>query len=104
MKKVSPGNAVAQLFFQSLGLVALLWPLVIHRRDSCAQCKPDCPRRCDFDAHQGTWLTQHGVAAARLTAKGYGKTQPVADNNSDEGRMRNRRVEIADPKCKPAAK
>ena len=29
MKKVSPGNPVAQLFFQSLGLVALLWPLVI---------------------------------------------------------------------------
>jgi OOP family OmpA-OmpF porin len=51
-----------------------------------------------------TWLTQHGVAIARLSAKGYGKTQPVADNNSDEGRMRNRRVEIADPKCKPAAK
>jgi len=29
MKKVSPGNPVVQLFFQSLGLVALLWPLVI---------------------------------------------------------------------------
>src|SRR6476661_6274260 len=29
MKKASPGNPVAQLFFQSLGLVALLWPLVI---------------------------------------------------------------------------
>jgi flagellar motor protein MotB len=51
-----------------------------------------------------TWLTQHEVAAVRLTAKGYGKTQPVADNSSDEGRMRNRRVEIADPKCKPSAK
>jgi OOP family OmpA-OmpF porin len=50
------------------------------------------------------WLTQHGVAAARMTAKGYGKTQPVADNNRDEGRMKNRRVEIADPKCKPATK
>lgn len=51
-----------------------------------------------------TWLAQHGVAAARMSAKGYGKTQPVADNNRDEGRMKNRRVEIADPKCKPAAK
>ena len=51
-----------------------------------------------------TWLTQHGVAAGRMTAKGYGKTQPVADNNSDEGRMKNRRVEIADPKCKPQGK
>jgi outer membrane protein OmpA-like peptidoglycan-associated protein len=45
------------------------------------------------------WLTQHGVAAGRMTAKGYGKTRPVADNNSDEGRAKNRRVEIADPRC-----
>lgn len=51
-----------------------------------------------------TWLTQHGVAAGRMTAKGYGKTRPVADNNSDEGRMKNRRVEIADPRCTPQRK
>src|SRR5579872_6919776 len=50
------------------------------------------------------WLTQHGVAAGRMTAKGYGKTRPVADNNNDEGRMKNRRVEIADPRCTPQGK
>lgn len=47
-----------------------------------------------------TWLIAHNVSAARMTAAGYGKIRPVADNYTDEGRMKNRRVEIADPSCK----
>jgi outer membrane protein OmpA-like peptidoglycan-associated protein len=47
------------------------------------------------------WFTQHGIAAERLTSRGYGKTRPVADNGSDEGRAKNRRVEISDPTCSP---
>ena len=45
------------------------------------------------------WLVHHGVAANRLSSKGYVKTVPVASNDSDEGRARNRRVEIAKPGC-----
>jgi outer membrane protein OmpA-like peptidoglycan-associated protein len=40
------------------------------------------------------WLTGHGVAAARLKSKGWGQTKPVADNSTEEGRGKNRRVEL----------
>jgi outer membrane protein OmpA-like peptidoglycan-associated protein len=40
------------------------------------------------------WLGKHGVAAGRLTARGYGESQPISDNDSDAGRARNRRVEL----------
>jgi len=39
-------------------------------------------------------LIAQGVPAQRLTAEGYGLTQPIADNRTDEGRARNRRVEF----------
>ena len=45
------------------------------------------------------WLTQKGIAADRLTANGYGLSMPVADNDSDEGRAKNRRVELRKQGC-----
>ena len=41
-----------------------------------------------------THLKAHGVALARLATRGYGATEPIADNTTDAGRSLNRRVEI----------
>lgn len=39
-------------------------------------------------------LVSNGVLAAKMTARGAGSANPIADNNTEEGRAKNRRVEI----------
>jgi len=41
-----------------------------------------------------TLLVQRGITANRIDVVGYGKTMPVATNNTETGRQMNRRVEI----------
>ena len=40
------------------------------------------------------YLVSRGVDNSRLSASGYGESQPVADNGTSEGRAKNRRVEL----------
>jgi outer membrane protein OmpA-like peptidoglycan-associated protein len=41
-----------------------------------------------------TFLTSNGIDAKRLSFKGFGDTEPVADNKTEEGRAQNRRTEL----------
>ena len=43
-------------------------------------------------------VSRYGIARNRLTAFGLGQMSPIATNDNDEGRLRNRRVELV--KCK----
>lgn len=40
------------------------------------------------------YLVRKGVAAARISATGYGETKPIGDNKTTEGRDQNRRAEL----------
>jgi lipid-binding SYLF domain-containing protein len=40
------------------------------------------------------WLADHGIDRTRLSSKGYGESRPIASNKSEDGRAKNRRVEL----------
>ncbi len=41
-----------------------------------------------------SWLVKNGVNDYRIKTKGMGKTQPIASNDTEQGRAQNRRVEV----------
>ena len=53
-------------------------------------------RRCRKNARRRWSIiwSRHGLPADRFTAVGYGSTQPVAANDTDEGKAQNRRIEF----------
>ncbi len=46
------------------------------------------------------WLVGHGVAATRVSSRGYGDTRPLVPNDTDANRFKNRRVELRRENCK----
>lgn len=82
--------------------------------DSIATAAKACPGRLRIEGHTDdvgrdrsnttlslrraeavrTALIRRGVAANRLIAEGFGDTRPIANNSTEAGRARNRRIEI----------
>lgn len=46
------------------------------------------------DAVKDYLVIKHGITSARLVARGYGESQPIASNNTVQGMAKNRRVEF----------
>ena len=58
--------------------------------------KPDYNQKLSLGRAESVkaYLSSKGIGAARIEAKGYGDTRPVADNATPEGRAQNRRTEM----------
>ena len=58
--------------------------------------KPKKTKRLSQDRAEAVrrYLMSQGVDGERLVARGYGEERPIADNETEEGRSRNRRVEF----------
>ena len=41
-----------------------------------------------------SWLVSNGIESSRIETEGYGPDKPIDTNDTDEGRLRNRRIEF----------
>ncbi|MBK6900838.1 MAG: OmpA family protein [bacterium] len=82
---------VAKLLGQDPGLTLL----VVGHTDMVGQLDANLAlSRARAEAVVQALVSRHGIAAARLAGHGAGPLAPVAANDTEEGRARNRRVEL----------
>ncbi len=105
--------AAKNIQFQSgkTNIVAASFPLLEKLRDTAALCSKSNITIAGHTDNKGrnksnkelsekraqavvAWLFQQGIDMQRLHAIGYGASNPVADNKTEQGRARNRRIEF----------
>ena len=98
----------AELTGEGEGVLIKLVPLLISasdhtlsiegHTDSSPIATPQFPSNWELSAQRATgvlrFLLSQGIASERMRAVGYADTQPLAENETDEGRARNRRVSL----------
>jgi len=83
-------NDLAAFLMQHEGLVV---EIAGHTNNRCSSGY--CRKLSEARAAAVTrYLISHGVPAAQLQHRGYGKSQPIDSNDSETGRQRNQRVEV----------
>lgn len=78
LKKYGDTNVLVEGHTDNTGTDAINNPLSVRRAQAVAN-----------------YVMNQGVESSRFEVKGYGSTQPIADNSTEAGRSQNRRVEVA---------
>ena len=67
---------------------------IVGHTDNTGSDAINNPLSVDRATSTRSYLTSRGVSSSRIQVEGQGSYQPIASNNTAEGRSRNRRVEI----------
>ena len=85
---------VLERFAQTLNDNPAATVSIIGHTDSTGGANVNDPLSVDRAARTRDYLAQRGISPNRVMIDGRGEREPIASNDSDSGRARNRRVEI----------
>lgn len=85
---------VLERFAQTLNDNPAATVSIIGHTDSTGSASVNDPLSVDRAARTRDFLAQRGISPNRVMIDGRGEREPIASNDSDSGRARNRRVEI----------
>jgi len=89
-----PMRAVLDPFADSLRGDPNTHVMIVGHTDSAGPDSVNNPLSLNRAGSVRDYLVGHGVPATRISTAGHGEREPIADNASETGRAKNRRVEI----------